>query len=46
MLVVTAEHEGASDRPLTLRIDTGAALSQADVAREREQVARTRRRDS
>lgn len=45
MLVVTAQHEGVADRPLTLRIDTGAALSQADVAREREQVARTRRRD-
>lgn len=46
MLVVTAQHEGAADRPLTLRIDTGTALSQADVARERAQVARTRHRDA
>ena len=44
MLEVTALHEGLADRPLTVRIETGAALSQADVARERDQVARTRRR--
>ncbi len=45
ILVVTAVHEGAPDRQLTMRVDTGATLTQADVAREREQVARSRRRD-
>jgi len=43
MLEVTARHEGMTDRPLTVRVETSAALSQADVAREREQVARARR---
>ncbi|MEX5632225.1 Hsp70 family protein [Parafrankia sp. FMc2] len=43
ILEVTARHEGLADRPLTVRIETSAALSQADVAREREQVARARR---
>jgi molecular chaperone DnaK len=31
--------------PLTLTAQTGATLSQAEVAREREQLRRTRRRD-
>ncbi|WP_462202576.1 Hsp70 family protein [Frankia sp. CcWB3] len=43
ILEVTATHEGLVDRPLTVRVETSAALSQADVAREREQVARARR---
>ncbi|MDT3443120.1 MULTISPECIES: Hsp70 family protein [unclassified Pseudofrankia] len=43
MLEVTARHEGLADQPLTVRVETSAALSQADVAREREQVARARR---
>ncbi|MCK9896738.1 Hsp70 family protein [Frankia sp. AgB32] len=43
ILEVTATHEGLADRPLTVRVETSAALSQADVAREREQVARARR---
>jgi len=43
MLEVTARHEGMADRPLTVQVETSAALSQADVAREREQVARARR---
>ncbi len=43
ILEVTATHEGAADRPLTVRVETSAALSQADVARERDQVARARR---
>jgi molecular chaperone DnaK (HSP70) len=43
MLEVTARHEGLVDKPLTVRVETSAALSQADVAREREQVARARR---
>ncbi|ABW10646.1 2-alkenal reductase [Parafrankia sp. EAN1pec] len=43
ILEVTARHEGLADRPLTVRVETSAALSQADVAREREQVARARR---
>jgi molecular chaperone DnaK (HSP70) len=42
MLEVTARHEGLADRPLTVRVETSAALSQADVARERDQVARAR----
>jgi molecular chaperone DnaK (HSP70) len=45
ILEVTAAHEGLADRALTVRVETSAALSQADVAREREQVARARRRD-
>jgi molecular chaperone DnaK (HSP70) len=45
ILEVTATHEGLADRTLTVRVETSAALSQADVAREREQVARARRRD-
>ncbi|WP_307875120.1 Hsp70 family protein [Frankia nepalensis] len=43
ILEVTARHEGLADRALTVRVETSAALSQADVAREREQVARARR---
>jgi molecular chaperone DnaK (HSP70) len=43
ILEVTARHEGLADRPLTVRVETSAALSQADVARERDQVARARR---
>jgi molecular chaperone DnaK len=43
ILEVTATHEGLAERPLTVRVETSAALSQADVAREREQVARARR---
>ncbi|MBX6388464.1 MAG: Hsp70 family protein [Frankia sp.] len=43
ILEVTARHEGLADRPLTVRVETSAALSQADVAREREQVAKARR---
>jgi molecular chaperone DnaK (HSP70) len=45
ILEVTALHEGMLDRPLTVRVETSAALSQADVARERAQVARLRRRE-
>ncbi len=45
ILEVTATHEGLADRALTVRVETSAALSQADVAREREQVAKARRRD-
>jgi molecular chaperone DnaK (HSP70) len=44
ILELTALHEGLADRPLTVRVETGAALSQADVARERAQVGRIRRR--
>jgi molecular chaperone DnaK len=44
ILEVTALHQGLADRPLTVRVETGAALSQADVARERAQMARLRRR--
>ncbi len=46
ILELTAQHEGLTDRPLTVRIETGAALSQADVARERAQVDRLRRREN
>jgi molecular chaperone DnaK len=42
ILELTARHEGLTDRPLTAQIETSAALSQADVAREREQVSRLR----
>ena len=45
ILELTATHEGVADRPLRLQIETSAALSQADVARERAQVAKVRRRD-
>ncbi|BAD58905.1 Heat shock protein 70 [Nocardia farcinica] len=45
VLHVTAYHVEA-DMPLTLSAQTGATLSQADVARELEQVQRSRRRDS
>ena len=45
ILRVTAWHEGLADRPLTVEVETSAALSQADVARERAQVARVRRRE-
>ncbi|WP_322747849.1 MULTISPECIES: Hsp70 family protein [unclassified Frankia] len=44
VLDVTALHEGLADRRLTVRVETTAALSQADVARERDAVARLRRR--
>jgi molecular chaperone DnaK len=44
ILHLTARHEAVLDRPLTVRIETGAALSQADVARERAQVGRVRHR--
>ncbi|MCW2606638.1 MAG: Heat shock protein 70 [Frankiales bacterium] len=46
ILHLTALHEGLADRPLIVEVETGAALSQADVARERAQVARLRRRSS
>jgi hypothetical protein len=42
ILELTARHEGLADRPLKAQIETSAALSQADVARERAQVARVR----
>lgn len=45
ILHVTAHHVDA-DMPLTLTAQTGAALSQADVARELEQLQRSRRRDA
>jgi molecular chaperone DnaK len=45
ILELTAMHEGLVDRPLRVQIETTAALSQADVARERTQVAKVRRRD-
>ena len=44
ILHLTAAHEGMADRPLTMEVETSAALSQADVARERAQVAKVRRR--
>ena len=44
ILELTALHEGVADRPLTVRIETSAALSQADVARERAQVGKVHRR--
>ncbi len=44
ILDLTATHEGTIDRPLKISVETSAALSQADVARERAQVARVRRR--
>ena len=44
VLHVTAFHVGAQ-LPLTLSAKTGATLSQAEVARELDQVQRTRRRD-
>jgi molecular chaperone DnaK (HSP70) len=44
ILELTARHEGLLDRPLRVQIETSAALSQADVARERAQVAKVRRR--
>jgi molecular chaperone DnaK (HSP70) len=45
ILEVTARHEGLAERPLTVRIETSAALSQADVARERDALAKMRRAD-
>jgi molecular chaperone DnaK len=45
ILHVTALHEGMPDRPLEVQVETSAALSQADVARERAQVAKLRRRN-
>jgi len=45
ILELTALHEGMGDRPLRVQIETSAALSQAEVARERAQVANTRRRN-
>lgn len=44
VLHVTAFHVDAAI-PLTLTATTGATLSQAEVARERDQLGRTRRRD-
>ena len=44
ILELTARHEGMRDRPLKAQIETSAALSQADVARERAQVAKLRHR--
>jgi len=46
ILELTALHEGLADRPLTVRVETSAALSQADVSRERAQVGRVRRREA
>ncbi|QLY29716.1 Hsp70 family protein [Nocardia huaxiensis] len=43
VLRVTAYHVDAN-MPLTLTVQTGATLSQADVARELDQLQRTRRR--
>lgn len=43
VLHVTAYHVDA-DMPLTLSVQTGATLSQSDVARELDQLQRTRRR--
>ncbi|MFI6363690.1 Hsp70 family protein [Nocardia sp. NPDC050630] len=45
VLRVTCHHVDA-DIPLVLTAQTGATLSQADVARELDQVQRTRRRNS
>ncbi len=45
ILEMTARHEALADRPLTVQVETSAALSAADVRRERAQVARVRRRD-
>jgi molecular chaperone DnaK (HSP70) len=45
ILELTATHEGMAGRPLRVQVETSAALSQADVARERNQVAKVRRRD-
>ncbi|MVU76778.1 Hsp70 family protein [Nocardia sp. ET3-3] len=45
VLHVTAYHVDA-DMPLTLSVQTGATLSQADVERELDQLQRTRRRNS
>ncbi|WP_203933804.1 Hsp70 family protein [Virgisporangium ochraceum] len=39
ILTLSAVHEGMRDRPLQIQIETSAALSQAEVARERAQVA-------
>ncbi len=44
VLHVTAHHVEA-DLPLTLTAETGATISQAEVAREREQILRSRRRE-
>jgi hypothetical protein len=44
VLHVTAFHVDAGI-PLLLTATTGATLSQAEVARERDQLGRTRRRD-
>jgi molecular chaperone DnaK (HSP70) len=45
ILELTARHEGLTERPLRVQIETSAALSQAEVARERAQVANVRRRN-
>ncbi|TWH01894.1 Molecular chaperone [Nocardioides sp. J9] len=45
LLTVLAHHVDAGI-PLRLTAQTGATLSQAEVAREREQLQRTRRRDA
>lgn len=44
ILMLTATHEGLPGRPMTLQVETSAALSQADVARERAQVSRAHQR--
>ncbi|MGQ0623229.1 MAG: Hsp70 family protein [Sporichthyaceae bacterium] len=44
VLHVTAHHVEAN-LPLVLTAETGATISQAEVAREREQILRSRRRD-
>ncbi|MGQ0467592.1 MAG: Hsp70 family protein [Sporichthyaceae bacterium] len=44
VLHVTAHHVEAN-LPLVLSAETGATISQAEVAREREQILRSRRRD-
>jgi molecular chaperone DnaK (HSP70) len=45
ILELSAVHEGMADRPLRVQIETSAALSQAEVARERAQVANVRRKN-
>jgi molecular chaperone DnaK (HSP70) len=45
ILELSAVHEGMPDRPLKVQIETSAALSQAEVARERAQVANVRRKN-
>jgi molecular chaperone DnaK len=45
ILELSAVHEAMPDRPLRVQIETSAALSQAEVARERAQVANVRRKN-